>query len=322
MQRTISVHRLLPVAVAVLVAFAGTSLWAQTGMVKGKVVNTQGQPVEGAKVVIEFLDGMNRKFETKSNNKGEFMQIGLQSGNYRVTGEKDGVGVAAFDVRVRIGTPQEVNLTLTPMGASGRPMSKEEAAKAQAFKTAFDAGVTANNSGNYDEAIAKFTEALSGTADCYACQYNIGSAYLQKKDYPKAEEAFKKAITMKPDSAEPYNALANVYNATKRFDEAAKMTEEAGKLGGAGAGGGDPDQLYNQGVIYWNAGKIADAKKNFEAALAAKPDMADAHYWVGMASLNEGNLDGAASHFEEYLKLAPSGQYAAQAKGVLSQIKK
>jgi hypothetical protein len=30
----------------------------------------------------------------------------------------------------------------------------------------------------------------------------------------------------------------------------------------------------------------------------------------------------AAKEFEEYLKLAPTGQYAEQAKAVLSQIKK
>jgi TolA-binding protein len=102
------------------------------------------------------------------------------------------------------------------------------------------------------------------------------------------------------------------------------MTEEATKRAGAAAaeGGGNADQLFNQGVIFWNAGKIPDAKKQFEAALALKPDLADAHYWVGMANLNEGKLPEAATHFEEYVKLAPTGQYAEQAKGVLTQIKK
>jgi lipoprotein NlpI len=65
-----------------------------------------------------------------------------------------------------------------------------------------------------------------------------------------------------------------------------------------------------------------EAKKQFEAALALKPDMAEAHYWVGMAHLNEGKMQDAVEHFEEYLKLAPNGQYVEQAKGVLSQIKK
>jgi outer membrane protein assembly factor BamD (BamD/ComL family) len=41
-----------------------------------------------------------------------------------------------------------------------------------------------------------------------------------------------------------------------------------------------------------------------------------------MANLNEGNLPEAAKAFEAYLKLAPTGQYADQAKGVLGHIQK
>lgn len=41
-----------------------------------------------------------------------------------------------------------------------------------------------------------------------------------------------------------------------------------------------------------------------------------------MANLNEGKMPDAATQFEAYLKIAPTGQYAEQAKGVLSQIKK
>jgi tetratricopeptide (TPR) repeat protein len=318
-------HRLVAIAVALLMGGLGAPALAQsTGMIKGKVVDiASGQPVDQAKVTIEFAEGMNRKYETKTNKKGEFIQIGLQPGNYRVTAEKEKVGAQTFDVRVRLGTAAEVNFELSPASASGKPLSKEEVAKLQAFKGAFEAGVAASNAGNHDEAIAKFSEALAAQPDCYACQFNIGGSYSQKKEYEKAEEAFKKAMTMKPDSAEPYNALANIYNATRRFDEAAKMTEEATKRAGTGGEtGGSPDQLFNQGVIFWNAGKIPDAKKQFEAALAQNPNLADAHYWVGMANLNEGKLPEAASHFEEYMKLAPTGQYADQAKGVLSQIKK
>jgi len=318
-----SAHRGLAIAVALIAVSLGAPALAQsTGMVKGKVMDLQAQPVEAAKVLIEFSDGMNRKYETKTNKKGEFIQIGLQPGNYRVTAEKEGVGAQSFDVRVRLGSAAEVNFQLSPASASGKPMSKEELQKMVAFKTAFEAGVAASTAGNYDEAITKFTEAMTVTPDCYACQFNIGGSYAQKKEYDKSEEAFKKAMTMKPDSAEPYNALANIYNSQRRFDDAAKMTEEATKRAGTSLEGGSPDQLFNQGVIFWNAGKIADAKKQFEAALQAKPDMADAHYWVGMANLNEGKLPDAATHFEEYLKLAPTGQYADQAKGVLSQIKK
>jgi TolA-binding protein len=96
-------------------------------------------------------------------------------------------------------------------------------------------------------------------------------------------------------------------------------------MGGSGAtaaGGGSAPAVFNQGVILWNAGKIPEAKAQFEQAVKIDPNLADAHYWLGMAYVNEGKLPDAAPHFEEYLKLAPTGQYAEQAKGILSQIKK
>ena len=50
--------------------------------------------------------------------------------------------------------------------------------------------------------------------------------------------------------------------------------------------------------------------------------MADAHYQLGMALLNEGKMPEAVSAFETYLKLAPTGQFATQAKTMVEQLKK
>src|SRR5439155_1618936 len=177
---------------------------------------------------------------------------------------------------------------------------------------------------------AKVTIEADGNPSCYDCYYNIAYSASQKKDYAAAEAAYKKAIEIKPDYAEAYSGLANVYNATRKFDEAATASAKAMELttaggGGAGAaagGGGNADALYNQGVILWNGGKVADAKKQFEAAIAANPNHAEAHYQLGMALVNEGNLPAAGTEFETYLKLAPMGPNAATAKGILGTLKK
>jgi tetratricopeptide (TPR) repeat protein len=89
-----------------------------------------------------------------------------------------------------------------------------------------------------------------------------------------------------------------------------------------GAGGGSADAVYNQGIILWNQGKVAEAKAKFEEALKADPNYADAHYQLGMALLNEGKLPDAVAAFEKYLSLAPTGQFAGQAKAMLTQLKK
>src|SRR5947208_634695 len=295
-----------------------------TGMVKGTVKDDKGQPVDAAKITIEYTDGVNRKQETKTNKKGEFVQIGLQGGNYRVTAEKEGVGSQSFDARVRIGQAAEINFMLSARTAGP---TKEQAAKNAELKKTFEEGVAASKAGNLDEAIAKFTAAAALNATSIYCYYNIAYSESQKKDYDKSEAAYKKAIDIKADYAEAYSGLANVYNATRKFDQAAAASAKAMELSSTGAagaagGGGNADAMFNQGVILWNGGKVAEAKKQFEAAIAANPNHAESHYQLGMALVNENNLAGATTEFETYLKLAPSGPNAATAKGILGTLKK
>jgi len=289
-----------------------------TGMVRGTVKDAQGQPIDGATVRIDMTSGTARHFETKSNKKGEFVQIGLPPGDYKVVAEKDKAASNEAAGRVSIARPLDVSLVL---GAGGP--SKEMQAKAAELKKDFEDGVTASRAGNHDEAIAKFQAAAAINDRCFDCYYNIGFSYAQKKDYEKAEEAYKKAVELKPDYSEAYNGLANVYNAERKFDLAAEASKKAmDSTPGLAGGAGNPDAMFNQGVILWNAGKIPEAKKEFEAVIAANPNHAEAHYQLGMALVNEGNLAGAAEQFDTYLKLAPTGPNAATAKSLLAQLKK
>jgi tetratricopeptide (TPR) repeat protein len=322
------IRRLLSVGAVVLglIVLAAPG-YAQSGQVKGKVVDAKNQPVEGATVTIESADGMNRKFVVKTNRRGDYIQIGIQTGEYKVTAEKDGL-TQSFTRRLSGVNQTEVNFSLVP-GGSGGEMSAEERKKAEekiaAVKTAFEAGVALSNEGKHDEAIAKFNEVIATVPKCTECYTNIGAVYTRKKDYDQAEAAFKKALEVNPNSAEAYNGLATVYNQQKKFDQAAEASAQAQKLTGAsGTAGGaaSASTVFNQGVIAWNASKVPEAKKAFEEAIRLDPTLADAHYWLGMANVNEGKLPDAAKYFEEYLKLAPTGQYAEQAKAILAQIKK
>ena len=304
-------------AILALGLFLTSSVSAQTGMIRGRVTDAEGKPAQGVVITIEFADGVTRKFEVKSDRRGEFIQIGLPPGNYSVTATHEKLGSQTAKVRVSLSKPVEANFAFVP-GASGP--SPADVAKAKELKQVFEEGVAASQASNHDLAIQKFTAAAGMMPSCYDCYYNIGYAYLQKKDDKQAEASWLKALELKPDYPEALNALATLYNNQKRFDEAAAMGAKATSAGGGS--GGSADAIYNQGIILWNQGKIPEAKAKFEEALKANPNHPESHFQFGMALLNEGKIPEAVAAFEKYLGLAPDGQYAGQAKAMLAQLKK
>lgn len=347
-----TIRRALATFAAAAALALASPAFAQTGQIRGVVTDAQGNPVDSAKIVFQNVDNGAGAMQTKTNKKGEYMQVGLTPGHYKITASKGDITVtkdaqihlemSVFDIKLVPTTPQ--------------PGSKEATAaakaKAAAMTQAFTDGVNFTNSGQNDEAIAKFQEVAAEVPNCVACYTNIGTVQGREKKYDDAETSFKKAVDLyeaadpafktNPDNVNSavnaYTGLANVYNAEKKFDLAVDAQKKATDLSGTGAaapGGapgapgaagaappaGNANGIYNQGVILWNAGKIPDAKAAFEQAIKLDPNLADAHYWLGMADVNGGDTAGAKTEFETYLKLAPTGDHADTAKSILASIK-
>ena len=307
----------LAVVLSCLVFAASPSFAQSSGMIRGKVVDAQGQPIEGVLITIEFTES-TRKMEAKTNRRGEFVQIGLGSGTYTVTAQKDKLQPQQTTVKVSVGAAADANFTMGPPKPTG-----PDPEKVAAIKKMFEDGVALAKSGNQDGAIAKFNETIAVLPNCVDCYYNIGLAHVAKKEYEQAEAALKRAVELNPNHAPSYNGLATVYNAMKRLPEAEAASAKAVEIASSGAsGGGSVDALYNQGVIFWNAGKIPEAKKQFEEVVKLDPKHAEAHYQIGMAWLNEGKMAEAVASFETSVSLAPDGPNAAQAKALIAQLKK
>jgi tetratricopeptide (TPR) repeat protein len=315
------------IALLTVLAFAAPAL-AQTGGIRGKLTDEKGAPVEGAVVKLE---GKNtaRKAEIKTNKKGEFIQIGLFPGEYKLSVERGGNVVFTSDTRITFGDPTVFDISLKPVAGQPNAAQVERDTKLRGL---FDAGVASVQAANYDDAIAKFTEASTMLPTCHVCYYNIGAAYAKKAEaagqapeaadlWTKTEENYKKSVELKPDYTDGWSALAALYNQQKKFDLAAQASEKA--VGGAAGatGGGNAPALYNQGVIFWNQNKYQEAKDKFEAATQADPKYSEAWYRLGMAWMNLGDMAKAVTAFEGYLTADPNGSHAAEVKGAIDALK-
>lgn len=319
-------------AVALSLLVPATSAFAQAqGSLRGVVQDEAGQGVPEAEIIFEYVGDVQITVTVKTNTRGEFTRVGMRTGEWKMQATK-GKLVGRQTVRVMINELTRIApLTIKePVAAaagatdtSGMTAKEVEARnKLMAAMQAEFGAAEALMATDPDAAIAKLTTVATQIPNCAICHHKIGDAYIKKDDHSKAEESYKKAIDLDPKLADPYAALAILYNTQKKFDEATKMSEKANELLGSSATGGDPAAVFNQGIIYWNqGGKAAEAKAQFVKAIALDPKMADAHYWLGMANLNLGLIPDAAKAFEEYLKVAPTGQYAEMVKGILKTIK-
>lgn len=306
-----------------LVAVASPAL-AQSGAVKGRVVDAQNKPVKDAAVTIQSKE-TNRKYDTKTNSNGEFRQVGLSPGNYVISAQKDKMS-QVLEVKVGLDTA-EVNLSLAAASAAD---SKKEEARRAAIQKLFAEGAELSTAGKHDEAIAKFNEVIVQVPKCGECYANIGATYMMKQDLAQAEEAYKKGIEANPDYVENYNGLVNIYTQQKKYKEAQAVSAEAAKRGGGAAGGGNAGALYNQAATMWNApdADAAQVEAVLQKAIQADPKHAEAHFLLGNVLVKLGSTSGdmakfgeAATMYETYLKLAPSGPNAAKAKENFEQLK-
>ncbi len=316
--------RLMLLAAAVAVVLVQPALAQNSARIFGVVTDHEGNPVDGATVLMEFQGGLTRSFQTSSNAQGEYIQVGLASGPYLVTITAEGIGVLRYNLRLSAGEEFELDVQVLGRGQIDRTgMSEEEIAEMEARDATADAfagGLDAARGGDFDEAARLLAEAIEVTPDCGECLRNLGIVEFQRGNYDEAEQALRRATEIAPDDAAAFDALADVYNTQRRFDEAGEASAEATRLSGGAAGGGDAGAVFDQGLIAWNAGRLADARGLFEQTLDLDPSHGEAHYWIGMANLNAGQMAEAVASWRTYVEREPNGRFAAQANALIAQL--
>src|SRR5271156_6648995 len=78
--------------VLLVIAMSAVSLWAQDGSVKGVATDQAGKPIVGATVVILDVQ-TGRKYQLKTNAKGEYFSIGIAIGTYKFSLMQNGTSI-------------------------------------------------------------------------------------------------------------------------------------------------------------------------------------------------------------------------------------
>jgi len=311
-------------------------LWAQNdGSVRGVATDQSGKPISGATVLMYCAD-TGRKYEVKTNAKGEYASIAVAPGSYKFTLLQNGNPIDEHNnVPIYAGQEQLVPFDLAKdLGPATGP-TEEQKQKAAAQQKANDKIKGLNDmlkqakdlegAGNYDQAVTILTQASQIDPNQDLVWAYLGDAQRGAKKYPEAIESYQKALALKPTSG-PYMAqLADAYAKAGQTDKAVEQY--------AAAATADPTNAaayyYNEGAVLTNTGKVDEAVAAFDKSIQLDPNRADAYYWKGIDLIGKATTGkdgkmmapaGTAEAFNKYLELQPTGKYADASKQMLATI--
>ena len=133
--------------------------------------------------------------------------------------------------------------------------------------------------------------------DDYATWMNLGEARRLSGDPMGAMDPLKKAAALKPDVAEPLIRLGSAYEDIGDLKQAGDAYAGANKVEPANV-----KVATRAGVVKVKNGEYLDGKKMLDAVLKAHPEIAEAHYNLGVAYQYTGEPDKAVDSYKQAIK--------------------
>lgn len=221
----------------------------------------------------------------------------------------------------------------------------EEAAREKSFllarrvKKEFQAAVQDNGSNidarrDLEEYLLQAPWIVGGSKDDALAQVNAIAqvspvdGHLAKADYESAlgksdlaVEEYNAALSLKPQSIDPYFEVANYYGLQGKGTEVSALVEQAALVSPK-----DPRLPFYRGVYHiLNGTDLSLAEENLKSYIASSPERSNwpshsmARYWLGQLYEKQGNKMAAAEQYREALSLDPDDREAKRALGQLEK---
>ena len=314
--------------VVALAALCVPPVFAQaTGTVKGVCKDMEGKPIEGANLEWNNTDN-GRKYNLKTNKKGEYFSLGIEPGKYKITLTQDGkqldqvsnFPVGADEAILDFDLKKSQTEAAQQKGISAEQLKQMQEQQAKAAKETntvkslnekLSAANTAMQTGDFETAVTTLTEATQmdptrdllwarlGDANLSSAPKQTDSTEKAKRfgeavtDYQKAVELKKKVMEAnpKPDDAK---SLAAYYNNLGQAEARTGQLAESVKaydLAAQTNPSGAAQYYYNQGAVLTNSGKVDEANAAFDKSIAADPNKAESYYQKGVNLINKATTD-------------------------------
>ncbi len=305
------------IAALLLTALAGGAA-AQTGRVGGTVKDETGQPIKGATITAENPNASPSSFTATTDDKGRFSIIGLAKSQWAFTALAPGFAPESGKMPIStIGTPNPpLTFTLKKGGGAG-PASALGGAAAKDLQADLAAAEADYNAGKFDDSIAKYRAILAKAPVLTVINLQIAAAYRNKKEYDNAIAAYNDMLKADPNNDKAIVGIG-MTNLEKGDLPAAEQTLQRAADGPAPT----REVFYNLGEVKFAKGQTDEAATWYQKAAEKDASWGKPLFKLALVSLNKGDKDATIKMMEKVIAVDPTSQEAAQAKGVIEQLKK
>lgn len=309
------------VIVAVLAVFLPIGLHAQAGQGRGRlngtVMDETGKPVANATITLEF-ENSGKKFETTTNQKGEWAMIGLGTGRCNMMVVADGMLPATQQVSVsQLNRNPAINFVLKI------DLEKKARLKDNVAVGLLEQGNNLFNERKYQEALAVFNQFTVDNPAIYQIYLNIGDCYREMQDYKTAIQNYETSIERAKANADMViqakglASIGEVYLRQNDFKSSQEYFKKSLELNPK-----DEVLAYNVAEIYFNNQKVDDAIAYYILATQIKPDWGTPFLKLGYAYLNKADYDKAIDAFGKFLQVEPNSDQVPVVQAVIDSLKK
>ena len=269
------------------------------GRVQGQVTDVDGNPLAGVQVKATNPAAPVGTLTSTSDDGGYFSVIGLITGRWSFSFQKEGYVTYELDGNVStLDRNPNMDVTLEKSAATG-----ELPAGGVGNMELFNQGVQLAEEGDYASAVARWEEFLDANPDVFQVYLNIGDAYREMGDTEEAIASYEKVLEQDASQVGALSNIGETHLQAGNPDAALPYFERAIETNPE-----QPEIYFNVAEVYFSSRLLEQAVGYYQRALEINPEFHRAQRQVGFAYVNMGDIEKALAAFERFLEIAPEDE--------------
>jgi tetratricopeptide (TPR) repeat protein len=296
--------------------------WARTHSIKGSVhLFSDGSPMANIRVVLAVFPELTVA-TTYTLGSGDFEFANLPDGDYQIIVEDQSYGSVHQTVAVQASSVYGVQIYLHGTASvrsapAGSVVSVRELSLRRKAREAMDKGLyLLYRKSDYRGSLKEFERAIKDYPGYYEAYAKMGVAHMNLQDSASSEAALRKSIELSAGKhAEAYFLLATLFSNTGRFAGAEQFARCALDL--------DPAlwQAHSElARALLGVHRPAEAEESASEAVRLQPERALLRLLLADIHVALNNHVALLHDLDDYLRLAPTGPMADQARRTREQL--